>query len=525
MPRRKTSGIEPSLGNAGLNLPQKVLHHELRVVKCVGAKALTAAVAKEILGWEEVEAKDPSCYPELARLFQANVRLLKCHRQRPIQLSWVRTLCQEILNRKWRLTGYTIQIGKTDIVMDGQHRLLALVLAAYVWAREASLHWRGLWPTEPVLETAVAYGIDEDDDTFQAMNCVLRASPADTIYRSLVFAGKSSRDRKVLSLIAEYAIRLLWERTWIKREAYTPYWTPAEAMDLLGRHPRIKDCCLHIWEENLEGKIGKYLPPGAAAGMLYLMGCSASDLDTYRHANPRREEVLDWSRWNAACNYWTYLVGHDTLLSPIRKAIEAAANADGEPASRDERLAILTKGWLSYAATGRVDALVREDGGTILPDLAYRVDRNDDGTIASRELIDRPLVGGIDQGKPNDGDFAEEGDSAELAPALIEVEERKVAIRQEKAQEVLRRRGLSVANLAGRLAALRELHPGKLLLVKGVASYTAYGEDAAKVAMKCNVKIRKYPDGIQRASMSLDQFSASLAKLVEAGYQVVMCEP
>lgn len=201
-----------------------------------------------------------------------------------------------------------------------------------------------------------------------------------------LFANMTAHDRRIAARMTDYAIRFLWFRTGAKIDAFSPkYRTHAESLDFLGRHPRILRCVKHIdVEDGDEGKISKwYTSSGYAAGLLYLMGSSASDPDQYYGSENRREEMLDWSTWDRACDYFVLLAGGADATKPVRDAIAklVGEGRDGRP----ERWAVIVTGWLRYVAgKGITDKNLR---------LKYQTNGND-------VLAECPTTGGIDKGNP-----------------------------------------------------------------------------------------------------------------------------
>src|SRR5690606_6127125 len=98
--------------------------------------------------------------------------------------------------------------------------------------------------------------------------------------------------------------------------------------DLLSRHPRLIDAIKHIHDENGEGAISRLYSPGYAAGLLYLMACSESDLVAYRNGD-NRESALKFSRWKSACDFWVTIVSSDTIKLVRHTIAELVAEGRG----------------------------------------------------------------------------------------------------------------------------------------------------------------------------------------------------
>lgn len=410
---------------------RKVVYPEPKGYLAHGDKALTAAQFKRLLGWEEVEAPDEGCFPGLYTLFGKHVRLHNNTRNRRLYVGHVKELAYKILNRRWKLTGDTIAIGKTELIVSGQHRALALIWAAEQWKDSPqAYHWRELWPTEPTMETFMAYGVEEDDATFAAVNQGKVGTGADLLYRSDFLSAHPPAARRDLSRVLDYAVRLLWSRLGRAGCAnpFAPYLDPAQLYDFLGRHPRLIEMAEYVYRldrpdpsdgdtEATQAKgvgraVSRWLTPGYATGLAYLMAASASDGNTYQHTEPPNERAINFERWDRTLEYWRLLAAGGEELQPVRKAIEAAARADtGAGASRAERIALLLKGWGAWLA----------GGGITKRDLRLRYEPilGADGAVVGQCLIDhadnRPVLPGIDCGERPDDDGGDSGESPEDA--------------------------------------------------------------------------------------------------------------
>lgn len=105
----------------------------------------------------------------------------KNHRNRPISEMTVERYTQEIKAGRWRLNGDAIRFGVSKNLIDGQHRLKAIVAA------------------NKSIETVVMYGVE--DDTFDTIDDGNKRSLAD------VLAIKKEYKPALLSA----GVRFLWE--------------------------------------------------------------------------------------------------------------------------------------------------------------------------------------------------------------------------------------------------------------------------------------------------------------------------
>jgi hypothetical protein len=104
----------------------------------------------------------------------------KNHRNRPVSESTVERYTQEIKAGRWKVNGQSISFGKSGNLLNGQHRLKAIIAA------------------NKAIESVVVYGVD--DDTFDTIDDGNKRSLAD------VFAVKQEYKPMLLSA----GVRFLW---------------------------------------------------------------------------------------------------------------------------------------------------------------------------------------------------------------------------------------------------------------------------------------------------------------------------
>lgn len=371
---------------------REVIYSKIGVSLCDGDKAITASDAKKILGWaeESENVKFGSDY----QLIDSEGKKVRCFNNttnRPIQSAIVQTLKQEILRKKWRLNGETIILGETGLVLDGQHTLIALVLASQDWFKHKGqyLEREDGWKEEPKIQKIIVKGIAEDDTTVNTINTARPRTLSDCIFRSALFAKYGAKDRRLMSKIAENCVKMLWHRTGARMNAFAPIRTHAESLDFVARHERILQAVIHIYEENgTDQRIGRYLSPGYASSLLYLQGCCLTerekdDATGYSQVPNPSEGLLDFSEWDRAQNFWTLLAAGSEELLGVRSAIGTLLeNNRGNVA---ERYATLVKAWNRWASG---DSTTEEDLA-----LEYATDKDGITTLA-----ECPIVGGIDIG-------------------------------------------------------------------------------------------------------------------------------
>lgn len=273
---------------------REIIYKDVTVSVCKGDDAVTVEQAKKLLGWETESDKVKFGNTFLLKDIEGNkVRCQNNSHNRRFSMTVARTLMAEILRGKWRFNGESMIIGRSGETISAQHRLIGLILAAQEWEKDKE-RW-SFWTDEPTLESVIVFGIDEGDETVNTVDTGIPRSLSQVIERSEYFAGMKQKDRHRCAQMADYAIRLLWHRTGAGMDAFAPKRTHAESLDFLARHPRILECVKHVYEENgEEGKIANYVSPGYAAGLMYLMGCCATDPQEYGATDTPVESMLDW---------------------------------------------------------------------------------------------------------------------------------------------------------------------------------------------------------------------------------------
>jgi hypothetical protein len=417
------------------------------------AVTITVSDAKELLGWQDVAKGQGDYVREVERLKVFGTvcglrgRCTNNVTNRPIYGSVLQTLTQEILRKRWQYNGEPVIIGRQRHVLNGQHCLLSLLIAAKLWADNEE--WREDWPEEPTIVKAVHLGISEDDEVVNTLDTAKSRSLTDAIYRSdefnAVFGSETGHERRVAARAADYAIRLLWHRTGASLDAFAPRRTHAESLDFLGRHPKILDCVKHITEEDgEEGLIASLVSTGYASGLLYLMGSSRTDPTAYRSADNPSEDHLDWSAWDVACDYWVKIAQDAEGVAAVRQSVSSLL-VDGETTNA-ERWAVIVKGWIAYA---KKEPVTKKG-------LALIYKSNEDG---SRTLDECPVCGGVDLGDPEEADeeaIVDRRAGKAVKPPTPEQIEKRAAVERKKSLKTLQPRRASKAWAEGDVAWVTE---------------------------------------------------------------------
>lgn len=439
------------------NENRKVIHADLKTEVCTGKNALTVARAKELLGWKEHEAETPNHVPELFDLTQKYVTMEHNTNNRYLTSSWVLTLRQEHLRKKWRLNGETIVIGKYGNVLSGQHRLIGLIIAEIERLADPD-KYTDWWTDEITMDTILVFGVDESDDMFKTLNCGKPGTLAEVLFRSEHLAKFKPSQRKAAARIADYAVRLMWHRTGAGVDAYALRRTHAESIDFIERHPSLIKCVKHIYEEDQEKSIGRFITPGTAAGLMYLMASSQSDKEAY--LADRREKVLkiDPKLMSKAIEFWTLVSGSGDEFKEFRKAMGRLNDYEVcMGGTQAEKIGTVVKTWNEFV----------EGNGLRPKNLELLYAHEDDG---SKKLMELPLVGGIDIGDPKDADLDDD------------------SITEEDIRE-----GASKSKPIDPVQQLKDIltkHPNKVIMFRTTKGdkYRVWGEQVEKVGKVLTIK-------------------------------------
>ena len=365
-----------------------LLYPEVEVAVCRGEDAITEEIAMKLLGWRVIPA-DQADDNFLLRDPEGNyIQCTNNLTNRQLYGSTVSTLAQEILRGRWKLNGENLIIGNRGAILNGQHSLIALVVAVRMYRQdpEAYPYWNQQG-REPVMEKFIAYGIEEDDETVNTMDTCKPRTLSDVIYRSAYFSDIKPAERKGLARVLDYAVRLLWFRTGASTEAYAPKRTHAESLAFINLHPTLLKCVKSIAENDEDRNISKIISLGTAAGLMYLMATSGSDSEEYHASENAREDLLDVSNFEIAENFWIAIAAAGAVTAPVRKALGIMTEESGGGSSM-ERVAVLVKAWNAFSENGTIND----------KDLKLKYHTDDDGY---KQLIECPVTGGVDIGIPS----------------------------------------------------------------------------------------------------------------------------
>jgi len=366
------------------------------------------AQAKKLLGWQELEEGDVSIF--LLKDIDGNrIRCCNNINNRPLDFKWCLKIAQEILRGRWMFNFENIIIGETGLILSGQHRLIALVLACQTYRNDPDAYPE--WKADPTIRTSIGFGAPEDDRTVNTLDTAKPRSLSDVIYRCQYFAKLPPAERKNVSKMMQSCVQFVWDRTGVK-DAYSIERTHAESIDFIELHKTMLKCVNHISLENEDKSISALIPCGTASGMMYLMATSASDPQEYKDLDHPSEKVLDLSMLEKAEEFWTEFSGgkaFDCVRKALRDLNEIEDLTGGVMLLKK---ALVIKAWNVYTSKKKVTAA----------SIKLKIVTDDEGY---KKLDEFPNCGGIDfdglrDDTPDDEEDSEEPTEEEAAAELEE---------------------------------------------------------------------------------------------------------
>lgn len=417
------------------NLPSRkpVAYDTVSFKVCANETALTVDQCKELLGWsiETDQNKFGNDYLLIDRNGE-KVRCLNNVKNRPLYMGSVEALVQEHLQRRWKLNGEPLIIGKYGSVLNGQHTLISVILAEQDRTGENADHWKKKGLIKPItLTKTVVYGIDEDDDTVNTMDTCKPRSLADVIYRSKFFESKKGADRVKASRMLNEAIKFLWLRCGVFTDAYASRRTHAEAIDFVNRHNRLLDCVNQILSEDVRNEdtkqysISSYVQSGMAAALMYLMAVSDTDPETYHNSDNPSEKLCNFNQFDKAAEFWILFSAGSKKLSELKEGIDAVRDPSGENMREGKRhiVGMICAAW----------NLFKQDIPIVYDDIKLETVYDENTGLSSIVTESIPSFGGIDVG--------EAVKKQEYTPTPEEIAAEAAKIRAEKGEETTEKSG------------------------------------------------------------------------------------
>lgn len=344
---------------------------------------LDVETAMQLLGW--VEPEDGDKFDEF--MFKdrngKTIRAMNAERfQRFYYASNAISLMWDILNGNWEFNFETIVIGKTGYVLDGKHRLIALVFAYQEWSENPDLYPRWL-EGPPTIDVIVGFGADERKELVNTIGTGKPRSLADSLYASGLFEDESTASVKRLCKMTQHAVRLLWQRTGASSHVQNDKASHSDCLDFIDRHPSILQAVKTIYYEDDENRITQILSRGYAAALLYLMSMSNTSSEEYHKSDNPTEMMCKNGMEEKAEEFWLKIAHREPSVRPVCDKITELS--EGGNVNAFDRIAVIVKGWNEYKSKGKVNKSTVQIKTTV-----------DDFGV--RHLLEDPIIGGIDLG-------------------------------------------------------------------------------------------------------------------------------
>ena len=489
-PKGKTKILYPTIQVCGVEIPPDQF-------------IITAEQAKAWLGWEEEPEGGNWGDDYFFKLGKVKIRLNNNKGNRAYKAKHAAALCQDILNGCWQMNCENIIIGRTGRVLSGQHRLLSLILAVEEWAGKNKMHWKEYHKKEPVIKSLWVVGCEESQAVVQTLDNVQPRTLADVIQATGVFSENPEK-QEACAKVLENAVKFLWKRTGKNYHPFKHHQTHSSSLEFVNNHPKLLDSIKYITGEPGPA-VRKWLPPGMAAAVHYLMASSASNVDAYRAADTQSEESMDFSLEEKATEFWGCLLTGAPDTKPVGEYIGWLGNQDdGQQASQPEIRSVLAKAWSVFSQGHDVTKA----------DLKLEFTHDDYGF---RTLPEESIFGGIDLG-PDYG--KSEDDDTEEEPEQVKEEIKKG--KQPKPDEPEKDQ-----TIAEMLAERRLQHPASVLLFTNEADDSpavAWDYDATAINAQFKaLKVQKI-DGVAKVKIPHAKIKDVIEYLQGAGRAVTLLQ-
>jgi hypothetical protein len=513
---------------------------------------LTHIDARTLLDWQ-VEEEGGEKFGDDYLLLDRTGRKVRCTknvRNRPLVMSLVEDRVQDILNARWELNGETVIISREGDVLDGQHTLVAVVLAYEDWLTEQETtqgerKWVSVWPDEehpdgPSIDKIIVYGISSSDRVVNTMNTGKPRSLADVLYRSPYFASlparaKTNVDRVTAGKVTSSAIGSVWVRTGMYHHGFGSRRTTAEAVAWLeshgGKSGKLLAAVRHVLESNTDGKISDLVTLGSAATYLFLMASSATEdkqVGKYYAADERSSKRLDFSLWEKAEEFWTEFgktkedvddAGFKVTTGKLKEltfSLRALTAASTNPAdTAKEKDYVICRAWERFSKGKSVR----------FEDVQCKYTDPDPRTGA-RKLATTPSVGGIDLGTEKVPVSDDEG----LAPHLdteTEVENGKHEAEQTHGKPHRSNTpvtGIAADGIEHLVQLVRDAEGVDAVFTRTPSSknWTVWGDGCDVVTAYVTKSPKPHPRGLRHLSFRQDETEVLLDHLTDAGLSVAL---
>lgn len=210
------------------------------------------------------------------------------NRNRPKKSGAIKRYLEDIIRRKWDLTGEPIILDTNGQLINGQNRCFSLIKAEQMRLKNPKEYEKTYGHRGPIrIPMVIISGVKAA--AFRSMDSGEKRSGPDMMFCARLFdtmkdaQGKpkySDADKKKLSRILATAIRTVWLRTGGMKISDAPSFPPSEMQEFFAEHhPELLSAVTYTYDADAgrEQRISSLVSPANMAAVLYLAAVSTSD--------------------------------------------------------------------------------------------------------------------------------------------------------------------------------------------------------------------------------------------------------
>ena len=236
-----------------------------------------------------------------------------------------------ILSNQWVMNGEPIIVGEYGQVLNGQHRLFAIVFAYWMIMCDTEGQF-SISADDLEIQTFMVLGISEDPKVVNTMDTGRRRSTSDAIIASgLLDDYKPSKGiAKLASKGLENCLRWLWPRIHVESESFTTKRNHLDSIQFLRDHPRLIELVVSLSKVQAKKRavteacgIGSF---GLVCGLAYLMATNLTDPAKYNG----KGETCNYDAWDKSFEFWMAIAESEKIMLPMNgKMGDARRNCGG----------------------------------------------------------------------------------------------------------------------------------------------------------------------------------------------------
>lgn len=328
--------------------------------------SLSVDDCKEVIGWTEKPEGENWSEFALKDLYGRKIRLVNNPSNRPFRRPLADRYASEHLRGKWSLNLETIVIDCFGNVLQGQHRLIGLILGEQLRQLDTKQ-----WGDTPLtFEVLMGYGVSPAPENANTYDLGASRKLDDVIYRHQQFKKDTTdKEQKKVSKALAGALRLVWLRFGGKQISFAPHFPHSEALEFYKLHPQILKAVTEIisldnGDDGNERRVSSLISLNYTAALCYLMA-KATD-------------------WEQALSFWGKFASGEGLKkgNPILTLRQSLTRMDTGGSKRDLLVGTVIKAWLLW--------IQKKQGSS--KDIRVARKRDGDNFV----LAEFPRIGGLD---------------------------------------------------------------------------------------------------------------------------------